>query len=148
MTNDDFVVIPPVLTVAVEDSMDIMIARDTARRAAALLGFAPAFRAQLAGAASALAELVLKTGTPHELNYNGVQNGGRVGIQVACEAPWLSDVSSSNVEMALRAKMGDLVDDIYLKDTHPPTIVLTMWLSSPRETQSFDPVVYDSEEEL
>lgn len=33
MTNDDFVVIPPVLTVTVEDSMDIMIARDTARRA-------------------------------------------------------------------------------------------------------------------
>ena len=148
MTNNDFVVIPPVLTVAVEDSMDIMIARDTARRAAALLGFAPAFRAQLAGAASALAELVLKTGTPHELNYNGVQNGGRVGIQVCCDAAWLSNVSASNVEMALRAKMGDLVDDISLKDTQPPTIVLTMWLSSPRETQSFDPVVYDSEEEL
>lgn len=143
MTNEEFVVIPPVLTVTVEDSMDIMIARDTARRAAALLGFAPAFRAQLAGAASALAELVLKTGNPHELNYNGVQNGGRVGIQVSCEAAWLADVSPGNVEMALRAKMGDLIDDITLKVSDPPVILLTMWLSSPRETQTFDTLADD-----
>ena len=141
MTKDEFVVIPPVLSVTVEDSMDIMIARDTARRAAALLGFAPAFRAQLAGAASALAELVLKTGAMHELNYNGVQNGGRVGIQITCDAPWLAEVAAANVEMALRAKMGDLVDDIMLKGSQPPMIVLTMWLSSPRETQTFDAVV-------
>jgi hypothetical protein len=137
MGKDDYVVIPPVLVVAVEDSMDIMIARDTARRAAALLGFAPAFRAQLAGAAGALAELVLKTGSPHEIDYNGVQLGGKVGIQVSCEAMWLAEVSSSNVEMALRAKMGDLVDDIELRGESPPTIALTMWLTAPREVQSF-----------
>ncbi len=146
MAHDDYIVIPPVLTVAVEDSMDIMIARDTARRAAALLGFAPAFRAQLAGAAGALAELVLKTGTPHELNYNGVQDGGRVGIQVSCAAPWLAEVSAGNVEMALRAKMGDLVDDIELKRATPPIIALIMWLSSPRKVQSYDSA--DSASEL
>jgi hypothetical protein len=138
MAHPGYVVIPPVLTVVVEDSMDIMIARDTARRAAALLGFAPAFRAQLAGAAGALAELVLKTGTPHELNYNGVQDGGRVGIQVSCAAAWLADVAASNVEMALRAKMGDLVDEIALKATTPPVIALTMWLSTPRKVQAID----------
>jgi uncharacterized protein with PhoU and TrkA domain len=138
MGKDDYTVIPPVLTVTVEDSMDIMIARDTARRAAALLGFAPAFRAQLAGAAGALAELVLKTGNPHELDYNGVQRGGKVGIQVSCEALWLADVSATNVEMALRAKMGDLVDDIALRRGDPPTITLTMWLSTPREIQLYD----------
>mgnify|MGYP005845074937 CR=1 FL=1 len=146
MAHDNYVVIPPVLTVAVEDSMDIMIARDTARRAASLLGFAPAFRAQLAGAAGALAELVLKTGTPHELNYNGVQDGGRVGIQVSCAAPWLADVSASNVEMALRAKMGDLVDEIVLKGSNPPVIAMIMWLSSPRKVQSFDATEPDSAE--
>ncbi len=138
MRKDDYTVIPPVLTVTIEDSMDIMIARDTARRAASLLGFAPAFRAQLAGAAGALAELVLKTGMPHEIDYNGVQRGGKVGIQVSCEALWLADVSAGNVEVALRAKMGDLVDDIELRTGDPPTIALTMWLSSPREIQSFD----------
>jgi hypothetical protein len=74
MSKGENVVIPPVLSVTVEDSMDIMIARDTARRAAALLGFAPAYRAQLAGAAGALAELVLKTNMPYEINYNGVQH--------------------------------------------------------------------------
>ena len=63
---------PPVLNVQVEDSMDIMIVRDTTRRAASLLGFSPAYRAQLATAAASLAELVLKTGEAHTLNLNGV----------------------------------------------------------------------------
>ncbi len=140
MAKDEYVVIPPVLSVMVEDSMDIMIARDTARRAAGLLGFAPAFRAQLAGAAGALAELVLKTGMPHELNFNGVQaqGGRRSGVQISCRAPWLADVSVGNVVMALRAKMGDLVDDIELKGESPPMIVLSMWLTTPRQVQSFD----------
>ncbi|MBN2470558.1 MAG: hypothetical protein JXN59_07530 [Anaerolineae bacterium] len=138
MAKDDYIVIPPVLNVTVEDSMDIMIARDTARRAAALLGFAPAFRAQLAGAAGALAELVLKTGTTHVIEFNGVQVGGKTGIQISCEALWLAEAASANVEMALRAKLGDLVDDIQLVGDAPPTIFLTMWLSSPREMKSFD----------
>lgn len=135
---DDYTVIPPVMAVTVEDSMDIMIARDTARRAASLLGFAPAFRAQLAGAAGALAELVLKTGNLHEIDYNGVRHGNRVGIQISCEALWLAEVSPSNVEMALRAKMGDLIDDVELRSGDPPTIALTMWLSSSREVPAFD----------
>ena len=138
MGKDAYTVIPPVMTVTVEDSMDIMIARDTARRAAGLLGFAPAFRAQLAGAAGALAELVLKTGTPHEIDYNGVRKSHRIGIQVSCEAMWLSDASAGNVEVALRAKMGDLVDDIKLHGDAPPVIALTMWLTSSREVQSYD----------
>ncbi|GAB4572174.1 MAG: hypothetical protein Kow0077_10820 [Anaerolineae bacterium] len=138
MANDEFVVIPPVLNVTVEDSMDIMIARDTARRAAALLGFAPAFRAQLAGAAGALAELVLKTGTLHKIEFNGVQRGGKTGIQISCPAKWLANVSASNVELALRAKLGDLVDDIQMRGDEPPTILLTMWLTPTREMKSFD----------
>lgn len=138
MGSEDFVVIPPILTVAIEDAMDIMIARDTARRAAGLLGFAPAFRAQMAGAAAALAELVLKTGIPHEINYNGVQNGNMVGIQLSCAAPWLSKVATGNVVVALKAKMGDLVDDVSVREKDPPVIVLTMWLSPLRKMQSMD----------
>lgn len=138
MGSEGYIIIPPILAVAVEDSMDIMIARDTARRAAGLLGFAPAFRAQLAGAAAALAELVLKTGVPHELSYSGVQNGNRTGIQISCAAPWLVRVVANNVVVALRAKMGDLVDDISLREEDPPVIVLTMWLTPLRKVQAVD----------
>lgn len=144
MGKDEYVVIPPVLNVSIEDSMDIMIARDTARRAASLLGFAPAFRAQLAGAAGALAELVLKTGTMHTIEFNGVQFGGKTGIQISCQALWLANVAAGNVEMALRAKLGDLVDDIELHGEDPPTIFLTMWLSSPREMRAVEPDDADS----
>jgi hypothetical protein len=138
MGKDAYVVIPPVLNVKIEDSMDIMIVRDTARRAASLLGFAPAFRAQLAGAAGALADLVLKTGNLHTIEFNGVQHRGQTGIQISCSAQWLANVSVSNVEMALRAKLGDLVDEIALQGEAPPTIFLTMWLTSAREMKSFD----------
>lgn len=142
----EYTTIPPIMTVTVEDSMDIMIARDTARRAASLLGFAPAFRAQLAGAAAALAELVLKTGMPHELNYRGVRNGGmRTGIQVSCLAPWLESVSTANVVTALRSKMGDLVDDIEVQPGDAPMIIMTMWLSEPRKVQFVDTSVRDTD---
>ena len=70
---------PPVMSVRVEDAMDIMIVRDTVRRAAGLLGFTPAHRAQLATAAATLAELVLKTGETHTIHLNGVINGIKTG---------------------------------------------------------------------
>ncbi|MBN1964871.1 MAG: hypothetical protein JW910_09500 [Anaerolineae bacterium] len=135
MSSEDRVAIPPILMVTVEDSMDIMITRDTARRAASLLGFAPAFRAQLAGAAGELADLVLKTGRPHDIHFSGVRNGGRIGVEICCAAPWLQDVARSNVIVALRAKVGDLVDDIDLTHDSPPEIRLAMWLSPTRKVQ-------------
>src|SRR5262245_18645048 len=94
---------PPVMPVRVEDAMDIMIVRDTARRAASLLGFAPAHRAQLSSAAATLAELVLKTGEAHTINLNGVVNGDKIGIQISAVTPWLAGVSASNVLIALRS---------------------------------------------
>ena len=120
---------PPVMSVQVEDSMDIMIVRDTVRRAGSLLGFSPANRAQLASAAATLAELVLKTGEPQELHLNGVRQGDKVGLQVSSDAPWLTNVASSNVLIALRSKLGDLVDEILLEGENPPTIFMVMWLS-------------------
>ncbi len=138
MAKDAYVAIPPVLNVTIEDSMDIMIARDTARRAAALLGFATAFRAQLAGAAGALAELALKAGGPQTLEFNGVQYSGQTGIQLSCPAVWLANVAASSVEMALRTKLGDLVDEIALEGEEPPTITLTMWLTPEREMKPLD----------
>ncbi|MBC7811374.1 MAG: hypothetical protein H7175_09510 [Burkholderiales bacterium] len=124
---------PPVLTVRVEDSMDIMIVRDTARRGAGLLGFSPAHRAQLASAAASLAELTLKTGAMHTIHFNGVINGNKTGLQISAETPWLAGVSANNVLLALRSKLGDLVDEIMLEgDAVAPMVIMVMWLSEDR----------------
>jgi hypothetical protein len=121
---------PPVLHVRVEDSMDIMIVRDTTRRAASLLGFSPAYRAQLATAAASLAELVLKTGESHTINLNGVVDGIKDGLQISTETAWLQGVSANNVLVALKSKMGDLVDEIMLTQEPTPTIVMIMWVTN------------------
>lgn len=134
---------PPIMSVKVEDSMDIMIVRDTARRAAGLLGFTPAHRAQLSTAAATLAELVLKTGEAHTIYLNGVINGVKNGLQISSQAPWLVGVSANNVLIALRSKLGDLVDEILLEGSQPPTIVMVMWLSDSRN----QPVDDDSDDE-
>jgi len=120
------------MSVKVEDTMDIMIVRDTARRVAGLLGFIPARRAQLSTAAATLAELVLKTGEAHTIHLNGVVDGIRVGLQVSSETPWLAGVSANNVIVALRSKLGDLVDDIMLVGESPPTILMFGWLNDLR----------------
>lgn len=123
---------PPVLSVTIEDSMDIMIARDTARRAGGLLGFSPAHRAQIGSAAATLAELVLKTNEPHLINLTGVINNLEVGLQISTATPWLAGKSSNNVTVALQTKMGDLVDEIHLEQD-PITIIFIMWLNHDRQ---------------
>lgn len=119
---------PPVMSVRVEDSMDIMIVRDTTRRASSLIGFSPAHRAQLSSAAATLAELVLKTGEAHTIHLTGVVTGSRTGLQISSETPWLAGVSANNVLIALKSKMGDLVDEIILEGDDPPNILMVMWL--------------------
>jgi hypothetical protein len=61
MDEAGYTAIPPILSVKVQDNVDVMITRDTARRASSLLGFAPSFQAKLASAAAVLAGLVLHT---------------------------------------------------------------------------------------
>jgi hypothetical protein len=124
------------MSVKVEDSMDIMIVRDTARRAAGLLGFTPAHRAQLSTAAATLAELVLKTGEAHTIHLTGVINGTKVGLQISSQTPWLAGVSANNVLVALRTKLGDLVDEIMLQSGEAPMIMVVMWLSESRASKS------------
>ncbi|MBC8099161.1 MAG: hypothetical protein H7Y11_06940 [Armatimonadetes bacterium] len=126
------------MSVKVEDTMDIMIVRDTARRAAGLLGFAPAHRAQLSTAAATLAELVLKTGEAHIIQLNGVLNGVKSGLQISSQARWLEGASANNVLVALRSKLGDLVDEITLEGAQPPTIVMVMWLEDARPVLQTD----------
>ena len=131
-TNSPYKVRPPVIPVRVEDSMDIMIVRNTTRQAAGLLGFPPAYRAQLASAAATLAELILKTGEAHTIHVNGVRNGAQQGLQISSETPWLAGVSANNVLIALKSKMGDLVDEILLKWEPTPTIVMVTWVTDTR----------------
>jgi hypothetical protein len=122
-----YAMLPPVLSVPVQNVMDVSIARNTARRAASLLGFAPARQAQLASVSATLAELVLKTGNEHTMNFNGVSNGNKTGVQLSVTTPWLSGVSESNVMIALRSKLGDLIDEILLEGEDTPTIITVMW---------------------
>ena len=121
---------PPVMTVTVEDSMDIMIVRDTVRRAGNLLGFSPADRSQFASAAATLAELVLKAGGQQDIHLNGVRQAQKTGLQVSASAPWLTNVSANNVVIALKSKLGDLVDEIVVQGETPPVIYLVMWLGT------------------
>ncbi len=122
-----YTMLPPVLSADVQTAMDVMIARNTARRAASLLGFVPARQAQLASVAATLSELVLKTGTKHQLNFTGVQDGDKTGVQLAIEMPWLTGVAVSNVMTALRSKLGDLIDEILIEGDISPTIITVMW---------------------
>lgn len=130
-TSSPYKMRPPVLSVRVEDTMDVMIVRDTTRKAANLIGFSPAHRAQLASAAATLAELVLKTGEPHTVNLNGVLKAGHsAGLQISAEAPWLEGYSINNVIVGLKSKMGDLVHEIMLDESGDnPTVIMIMWLS-------------------
>jgi hypothetical protein len=123
---------PPILSVAIEDAMDIMILRNTARQAGSLIGFNPARRAQLSSAAAALGELVLKTGDVHTIHLNGVIDGIRLGLQISARTPWLADVPATNVLVALRSKVGDLVDEITISDDDEPIVRMFVWLNDLR----------------
>ncbi|MCA9915102.1 MAG: hypothetical protein KC496_17225 [Anaerolineae bacterium] len=118
---------PPVLSARVDTTMDVMIVRNTARRAGGLLGFTPAHLAQLASAAATLAELTLMTNSPHTIHFNGVSNNDNSGIQISTSASWLTGVASGNVMIALRSKMGELVDEILVEGANPPVIMMIVW---------------------
>src|SRR5215207_5737511 len=116
------------MTVYIESNVDVMIASDTARRAAALLDFPPIFQAKLSGAVITLSELVLKTQIPHELTVNGIQDGMRIGIQVSCPVQWLADVDGNRVVYALDSRIRGLVDTTEcIKQGQIPIIRLTQW---------------------
>jgi hypothetical protein len=137
VVEDGYVVTPPVMSVVIQNNMDIMIAGDVARRAAGLLEFTPIFQAQLSGAVMALADLVSKTNSAHELNITGIQGSNKIGIQVKCPAPWLANESTAKVVHALRAKLGQLVDEIDLQRAEDvPCIVLILWLLPPRKART------------
>jgi hypothetical protein len=131
--------IPPVMVIQVEDSMDVMLARNIARRAASLLGFNTASRAQIASAVASLVGVILNAGERQVINLHGLRQGVETGIQVLCDAPWLGDASPENAAVALRAKMGKIMDEITLVPGETPRIEMLLWLTPERSSSSTPP---------
>ncbi|NDJ85117.1 MAG: hypothetical protein GYB66_04460 [Chloroflexi bacterium] len=128
--------IPPVMLIEVEDSMDVMLARNTARRAASLLGFNTASRAQIAGAVASLVNIILNAGEHQVINLHGLRQGARTGLQVRCNANWLATASPENAAVALRTKLGSMMDEVSLVPGSPPSIELVLWLTDERSSSA------------
>jgi hypothetical protein len=132
MTEATLSKIPPVVAIPVEFALDRLIARDTARRVTATLGFSLAGSAGIGSAVAHLCELLLKTNTAHELHFNGITDGSRVGVEVSCKAPWIAHDLSEPVSQALVSRLSDLIDRITVavEDKNgeaSPCIVLIAW---------------------
>ncbi len=129
------VVVPPVMGIQIQDSMDVMIARNTARRAASLLGFSSSSRAQFATAVAVLADIIVNAGAQQTIHLNGLRNGAQTGIQVSCEASWLAGASPDDALVALHSKLGEMMDEVTVEVGTPSKIVMILWLSATRTTQ-------------
>lgn len=125
-------VVPPVMGIQIQDAMDVMIARNTARRTASLLGFTSSARAQIATAVAVLADIIVNAGAQQTIHLNGVRNGGQIGIQVSCAASWLAGASPDDALIALRSKLTDMMDEVALEPGAPPKIVMVLWLTAVR----------------
>ncbi len=132
------VVVPPVMGIQVQDAMDVMIARNTARRAASLLGFSSSSRAQIATAVAVLADIIINSGSQQTIHLNGLRNGAQSGIQVSCDASWMAGASPDDALVALHSKLGDMMDEVELQPGTPPHISMILWLSAARATQETD----------
>lgn len=126
--------VPPVMMIQVEDSMDVMLARNTARRAASLLGFNTAMRAQIASAVASLVGIILNAGERQVIHLHGIRMGVESGLQVRCDAPWLASAKPENALVALRAKMGKMMDEVNLVVGEPPRIEMVLWINEERRT--------------
>src|SRR5258708_15974968 len=99
-TGGSRITVPPVMMIRVEDTMDVMIARNTARRAASLLGFSSASRAQIATAVAALADIILNVEAHQTIHLHGLRNRNHMGIQLTLETPWLPTPRHDNPLLA------------------------------------------------
>lgn len=132
--------VPPVMMIDVRSSTDIVQARNTARRAASLLNFNTASRAQLAGAVASLVSIILNAGQQQLVHVNGVKQGVQVGMMIRCDAPWLSAASSlDNAAVALKTKLGPMMDEVRVVANEPPSIEMVLWLT-PERTLPTKPV--------
>lgn len=132
MTDANRIKIPPVMLIEVKDSADVMQARNTARRAASLLSFNTASRAQIAGAVASLVTIILNAGVHEMVHLHGIKDGTELGIMIRCNASWLNSASIENATVALRSKLGEMMDEVKLVDESPPRIEMILWRTAHR----------------
>jgi hypothetical protein len=132
MSDVNWIKIPPVMLIEVEESADVMQARNTARRAASLLSFNTASRAQIAGAVASLVTIILNAGVHEIVHLHGIKNGPETGLMVRCNASWLNSSTLENATVALRSKLGQMMDEVKLVDDEIPRIEMVLWRTTER----------------
>ncbi|PJF42534.1 MAG: hypothetical protein CUN55_09915 [Phototrophicales bacterium] len=133
--------IPPVMMIDVRSSTDIVQARNIARRAASLLNFNTASRAQLAGAVASLISIILNAGQQQIVHIHGIKQGGQVGLMVRCDAAWLALNNLENASVALKSKIGAMMDEVRVIAGDPPSIEMVLW-RTPERTLPAKPIRY------
>ncbi len=124
--------VPPVMMIEVRSSTDVVQARNTARRAASLLNFNTASRAQLAGAVASLISIILNAGQQEVVHVHGVKQGVQVGLMIRCDATWLLGGSLENATVALKTKLGTMMDEVRVATGSPPSIEMVLWRTPDR----------------
>lgn len=124
--------IPPVMLIDVQTSTDVMQARNTARRAASLLGFNTASRAQIAGAVAELVTIIVNAGQHQIIHLHGVKEAVQLGIMIRCDAHWMAAASIENAAVALRTKLGQMMDEVQVVEGDPPRIEMILWRTEER----------------
>ena len=131
--------IPPVMLIEVQSSTDVMQARNTARRAASLLGFNTASRAQIAGAVAELVTIIVNAGEHQVVHLHGVKEAVQLGIMIRCDAHWLGASSLDNAVVALKTKLGQMMDEVNIVEAEPPRIEMILWRSDERKLANKKP---------
>ena len=117
------VIIPPIISIIINTENDIVIARDTARRLAAMVGETPLMQARFSTIASEITRLLLKTCQTHRLDFYRIEHQSHQGLQLSCEVDWLHGVCYERVVCGLQQKLGQLADDIQVHDTDTLTFI-------------------------
>lgn len=133
MQDPQRIKIPPVMLIEVETSTDVMQARNTARRAASLLGFNTSSRAQIAGAVASLVTIILNAGVHGVIHLHGIKQGMSMGLMVRSDAEWLTGANPDNAAVAFRTKLGQMMDEVVLIDDDPPRIEMILWRTEDRQ---------------
>ena len=87
-----------------------------------------------------LADIIVNAEQPQTIHLNGVRNGAQSGVQISCTATWLAGANPEDALVALRSKVGDMMDEVTLEGGTLPKISMVLWLSAARTTQEIDAV--------
>ena len=124
----NIIIVPPVVSTSISTDDDIIVARDTARRVAMLLGLSPLLQARYSTIAAEISRLVIRTDQYHRMDFYGIQQGMDTGIQLGCQMPWLVNKPYDLVCLGLEQKLDALADVIEVTDVDAlPYARFTIW---------------------